>query len=122
MKYIKAYEGEYDGSQGTRYCWLIPTDERWIDSIDKISKLDIDIRYVNDLEFLKGVSEEKRIRKDYDFVYIIYSSNQYPHWDWVKYDDNALTFFKKAKIKFMGNINISDDEIELKTDIKKYNI
>lgn len=122
MKYIKTYEGEYDGSQGTRYCWLVPTDDRWSDSIDEIANLDLDISYFDDLKLLKEMPRYKKIRSEYDFLYILYSSNHYPHWDWVKYDDNALTFFSKAKIKFMGNINVEDWEVKEKTDIKKYNL
>lgn len=110
MKYIKKYEdikyfGEY---------WLLPTDERFEDSLKKINCPII---------FINRCLRNSDLRSySYAFIGFWYHQMLYNTEDaygWVKYNGNIpCSFYVDAGFKFGGLINIEKYELES----KKYNL
>jgi len=110
MKYIKTFEAvDY------KIYWLIPTDERFKDSLKKINCS----KYY--LKTISGVRDsEKKLNHDYMFVgYSEGVNDMNLGWGWNVYIGKIKdAWYEEHGYKFGGTINIPEFEFE----IKKYNI
>jgi len=112
MKYLKKFEGKtYEES----LYWLIPTDNRFIESLKKIK---CSPKY---MDIFNGNYCKAR---SYKYVFIGYSIvDTVEPWGWNSYyEEMSDNYFKKNGYIFMGNVNIDDGEIELSEVINKYNL
>jgi len=104
MKHLKIYEN----NDGKKY-WLMPTDERFLDSLDKIS--------CNDPDFFGGSSHE------FKYIFAIYLpesySNNIGEWGWERYrGELTCEWAEERNYEFQGIINIKEGELEA----DKYNL
>ena len=114
MKYIKMFE---DNIYDSRCYWLLPTDDRFEDSLKQIKCPDFKIE-----QFLGNKNT-----RQYNYVFVGYNPTKTVDddvslcWGWnykVNWNKNTEDFYEKKGYKFMGNINISDFEF----DVNKFNI
>lgn len=122
MKYLKKFEDveEYKPKNyyGKHYYWLVPTDDRFEDSMRKIGCPQPYIRTKLYLDFLK----------DLKYIFISYNGyesglrndNDTSRWGWNKFRNSEIpnNFYEKNGFTFAGYINISEYELEA----NKYNL
>lgn len=122
MKYLRTYDNLNYGQK----FWLLPTDERYFDSIDKIgcprSFADV-IR--------QTLFSEYKSRNNINYVYISFNINNIDGmrggYGWMPFRDdfNLNNFYKENGYKFMGMVNINDNEefvIKNSHKFNKYNL
>jgi len=107
MKHIKIYERyNFSGCY-----WLIPTDDRYEDSMKKIGAPD---RYIDRMSYF-----HKRAGK---YVFIIYDedyADEYKKWGYNEYRGKLTdNYCEDNKFKFKGLVNIPEYELEA----EKYNL
>jgi hypothetical protein len=110
MKYIKTYE-----SRNEKLYWLVPTDDRFEDSLKKI-KCPKDVIY----GMLNGIISDNNkyifIRYNGKEISMILAANK---WGFNPYKGELYDpFYEKEGYRFVGMVNI--DEYEL--DANKYNL
>jgi len=108
MKYIKKFENIWDED---KFYWLVPTDNRFEDSLKKIGVgPDWCSKFLNNNKLLKNkyifIGRTTNIKNDY-------------YWCWMPYEGKIIcNFYEEDKYMFMGDINIKDEEL----DAEKYNL
>ena len=108
MKHLKYFEGKTQCSY-----WLLPTDERFEDSLKKINCPE----YIMKLRFLHN--HELRDGFKYAFIGCETNSSHYSDWGWNTYKGELSDeYYEECKYKFKGLVNI--EEHELVAD--KYNL
>ena len=105
MKYIKTFE--YDINTNSMY-WLVPTDDRFENSLKQIECPD---------EKIELFLTNNEIKK-YDYIFIDYS---YDNWGWNDYHGKMLDeYYENRNYKFMGTINIDYNDIDFA--VNKFNL
>lgn len=117
MKHIKLFESETHFSS----YWLLPTDDRFEDSLRKIGCPD-DV-YNQKFKNNNNIKKFKYIFIGYScYTYVfdyIKNINNPDKWGWNHYNSTLSDpYYEENKYKFMGLVNISDFELEA----NKFNI
>ena len=108
MKYIKKFESI---DKGYGKYWLLPTGDKFEDSLKKIG-----CPKLSSLNFLKN----KEIKKD---IFVFIGVSFLLGWGWNRFDGNIRNIFYDAdNYEYMGHINIDNWELDVKPDVKKYNL
>ena len=114
MKYIKTFEHKI-----TKKYWLVPTDDRFLKSLEKIK---CDSKYIKIL--LSPRVRDRLAKYKKPFAFIGYNSfdadGLNTGWSWDKYEENILNqWYEERGYKFMGTVNM---DYELEIIANKYNI
>jgi len=107
MKYIKKFENASDDN-----CyWLLPTDERFEDSLKKIGC---------DKEYMKVLLDSDDNVRINEYVFVLKdTSRKGCKWGWDPYAGLLhYDYFEDAGYEFKGLVNISEYEFAM----KKYNL
>lgn len=125
MKHLKTFE-RFEVLH--KQYWMIPTDERFEDAADKIGF--VYPQEDNKSRFAWGDDEIgfRRIIQNHKFIFVSFYKTRInlldigkPQWDWTH---NATTL-EEDNYKFMGYVNMTQDEIEdyeSRIEAKKYNL
>lgn len=119
MKYLKKFENRIDKKYTDKsYYWLVPTDDRFEDSMKKIG-CPSDFIF-NKLE--SGFSRYKYVlisHIGYDLVPKKPQENSNNRWGWNEYKGNIPdVFYSSIGYEFAGYVNMTEYEL----DIIKYNL
>jgi len=113
MKYIKMFElfepEEYklDNKYYYKIYWLLPTDERFEDSLKKIKC---------DSKYMKSILQAKIYKKS-PYIFVGYdgsSTVKYlsSRWGWVGYNGELISdYYEEEGYKFGGTINMHESEL-----------
>ena len=121
MKYIKKFENhEYIGE-----FWLIRTDKPYMElSLHKIGATQSEIERFN-LSSTYKLHDKIYISMRYNFVNGVIDGLNNDNCGWMPGDANGDFFYIKNKFNYMGEVIITDEDIEeysIKKNIEKYNL
>jgi hypothetical protein len=113
MKYLRTFE-----DHKRSFYWLLPTDERFEESLNKIGCPESFINGILSNKFRDDRGGDANVNPD--FVFIAYMHNSNYKWGWNPYKGNEHdhTFEISHGCKYMGRINIKGYEL----DSEKYNL
>lgn len=111
MIHLKQYE-TWDTTEGKKY-WLLPTDERFKKSLEKIN--------CDPNQFINN----NKIKTKYVFIR---HDGDYTHqsdkrWGWIEYNGKITNdYYDELGYEYQGTINIDGNDPEIEMTTNKYNL